>query len=220
MAIDLSGPVIVIFCALEREADVLRRRLRHYRQVQIQTSGMGYAAARQCAERRLQREPRPHLVVAAGFCGALRPDLRAGDIVCDAAVHTVPHVLSTPEEKQLWAKQTAALAVDLESAAVTEACQRFGVPCRVIRSVSDTCKQAIPRELLDCWVEQRLRVRKFLHCVWRRPALLGELVRLGWQSRRAAQTLAAAVEDCVKQFLMRKDKELSTSHTPTALNPR
>ncbi len=204
MALDLRGAVIVIFCALDREAGPLRRRLRHYRQVQIQTSGMGYAAAWQSAERRLQQEPRPDLVVAAGFCGALRPHLRVGDIVCDTAVHTVPQVLCTREEKQRWAQQTPALAVDLESAAVTEVCQRFGVPCRVIRSVSDTWKEAIPRELLDCWTEQRLRLRKFLRCVGRRPALVGEVVRLGWHSRRAARTLAAAVEDCVKQFLMRK----------------
>lgn len=204
MAIDLSGPVIVIFCALEREAEVLRRRLRRYRQVQIQVSGMGFAAAWQSTQRRLQQQPRPALVVAAGFCGALRPHLRTGDIVCDAAVHTVPQVLCTREEKRLWAQQTAALAVDLESAAVTEVCQRYGVPCRVIRSVSDTWKEAIPRELLACWVDQRLRVREFLRCVGSHPSLLGALVRLGWQSRRAAQTLATAVEDCVEQFLAQK----------------
>jgi nucleoside phosphorylase len=201
MATDVNDSAIVIFCALEREAQALRRGLRGYRQVQIQVSGMGFAAAQQVVERWLQQRPRPHLVVAAGFCGALRPHLRVGDIVCDTAVQTVPQVLMTPQQKQLWASQTTALAVDLESAAVTEVCQRYGVPCRVIRSVSDTWDQSIPREVFDCFHDQRLRLLHLLRCLWRRPSLLGELLRLARQSRRAARTLARAVQECVERSL-------------------
>ena len=212
MAADVRDSVIVVVCALEREAKALRRGLRRNPQVEIQVSGMGWAAARQAAEQRLQRRPLPRLVVVAGFCGALRPHLQVGDIVRDAQVLTVPQVLATAEHKQLWASRTNALAVDMESAAVTEVCQRYGVACRVIRSVSDTWDQSLPQELLDCFRDQRLRVFPLLRHVGRRPALLRELLRLERQSRRAARTLAQAVQECVQQTLF-PCRQMPSSHS-------
>jgi len=211
MAADTRDSVIVVICALKRESKVLRRGLRRYPGVEIQVSGMGWAAAQQAAEQRLQRRPLPCLVIVAGFCGALRPHLKIGDIVRDAQVQTVPQVLMTAEQKQLWASRTNALAVDMESAAVTEVCQRYGVPCRIIRSVSDTWDQSLPGELRECMRDHRLRVLPLVRSLWQRPALLRELLRLERQSRQAARTLAQAVQECVGQTLF-PCRQMSSSH--------
>ena len=211
MAADTRDSVIVVICALKRESKVLRRGLRRYPGVEIQVSGMGWAAAQQAAEQRLQRRPLPCLVIVAGFCGALRPHLKIGDIVRDAQVQTVPQVLMTAEQKQLWASRTNALAVDMESAAVTEVCQRYGVPCRIIRSVSDTWDQSLPGELWECMRDHRLRVLPLVRSLWQRPALLRELLRLERQSRQAARTLVQAVQECVGQTLF-PCRQMSSSH--------
>lgn len=211
MAADTRDSVIVVICALKRESKVLRRGLRRYPGVEIQVSGMGWAAAQQAAEQRLQRRPLPCLVIVAGFCGALRPHLKIGDIVRDAQVQTVPQVLMTAEQKQLWASRTNALAVDMESAAVTEVCQRYGVPCRIIRSVSDTWDQSLPGELRECMRDHRLRVLPLVRSLWQRPALLRELLRLERQSRQAARTLVQAVQECVGQTLF-PCRQMSSSH--------
>jgi hypothetical protein len=118
------------------------------------------------------------LVVSAGTCGALAPELGAGDLVLPESViglagerlnvtpgaHalaaalapaarrglllTSRDVLATPEDKAERFQATAAAAVDLESAVILAWASRQGHPSLVVRAVADTAHQYLPAELV------------------------------------------------------------------------
>jgi hypothetical protein len=200
MAVQLDTAPVVIICALEQEVAVLRRLVAGDPGIEICVSGPGAVAAEQVAQQRLQRRPRPALVIAAGFCGALRPGVPIAAIVSDDQIQTVPQILATPQHKQLWARRSAAWAVDLESAAIRQVCRRYQVPCRVIRAVSDRWNEAIPNEVVEeLSLGGRWLIRRWLRRLTQRPLLLLDLVRLWLNSRRAARCLAIAVLQAVRQ---------------------
>jgi adenosylhomocysteine nucleosidase len=94
--------VLVLF-ALEREAAPFRRAARALPHVSIHVSGVGRRRAREAAER-LLAESRLSLAIAAGFCGALVPALRVGDIVRSpqAAFLTSPLAGEVAREASGW----------------------------------------------------------------------------------------------------------------------
>jgi hypothetical protein len=117
------------------------------------------------------------LVISAGTCGALAPDLGVGDLLLPesvlgldgervnvtpgahaAALRLAPGArqgllltsrdpVGTPEEKAERFHATAAAAVDLESALILAWAARQGCPSLVVRAVSDTARQHLPSEL-------------------------------------------------------------------------
>ena len=117
------------------------------------------------------------LVISAGTCGALAPELGVGDLLLPESVlglhgerlnvtpgaHaaalglapdarqglllTSADVVGTPEEKAERFHATAAAAVDLESALILAWAARQGCPSLVVRAVSDTARQHLPSEL-------------------------------------------------------------------------
>lgn len=119
------------------------------------------------------------LVISAGTCGALAPDLEAGDLVLPESVlgpagerwNVTPGVhaaavgravavrtgllltsadlVATPEAKAGLWRSTGAAAVDLESAEILAWASRQGSASLVVRAVSDTARQAVPAELVD-----------------------------------------------------------------------
>lgn len=118
------------------------------------------------------------LVISAGTCGALAPELEAGDLILPegvlgpvgervnvtpgahaAAVKLAPaarsgllltssEVVATPEAKAERFRATGALAVDLESATILAWASRQGCPSLVVRAVSDTAREHLPAELV------------------------------------------------------------------------
>lgn len=117
------------------------------------------------------------LVVSAGTCGALAPELEVGGLLLPesvlgldgerlnvtpgahaAALRLAPEarqgllltsrdVLATPDDKARGFRATAAAAVDLESALILAWAARQGCPSLVVRAVSDTARQHLPSEL-------------------------------------------------------------------------
>lgn len=117
------------------------------------------------------------LVISAGTCGALAPELGVGDLLLPesvlgldgerlnvtpgahaAALRLAPgarqgllltsrDVVGTPEEKAERFHATAAAAVDLESALILAWAAGQGCPSLVVRAVSDTARQYLPSEL-------------------------------------------------------------------------
>jgi len=71
--------VIAVLFALAREAGPFRTAARTLPGVSVHVSGVGQRAAREAAQRLV--ETKPSLVIAAGFCGALAPHLRVGDVL-------------------------------------------------------------------------------------------------------------------------------------------
>ena len=215
---------ILVLTAVDLEARGLARHLGltavathdwpHYRGGVLEVACVGPCAAR-LAERAPAWRP-PGIVVSAGACGALSPDLGVGTLVLPVAVigpHgarletaplpplgragtllTVGDVVHTAAAKaRLWI-ETGAVAVDTESSVLLELAQTLGVPGAVVRAVSDTAASDVPRDLAAL-VEPGGRVNRghALRAMLARPAALADALALGRGTAAALKTVAAAL---------------------------
>jgi adenosylhomocysteine nucleosidase len=156
------------------------------------------------------------LVISAGVCGALSPDLAEGDLVVPEAVvgagavrHataalpglrrvgtllTVDAVVSTAELKaRLW-METGALACDMESVPIVEWARARGLPAAVVRGVSDTSRRGVPADLAAV-VEPdgRVRTTRAVRVVLSRPGAIAEAMMLRSGTQAALKSVAAAL---------------------------
>ncbi|HEV2199762.1 MAG TPA: hypothetical protein VGR73_08065 [Bryobacteraceae bacterium] len=95
-------------------------------------------------------------IISTGYCGALDPKLRVGDIVVSeetpiggldcsrGLVLTRDRVSVTAAEKRALRDETGAIAVDMESSAVKDRAEALGIPFACIRVVSDTAGENMP----------------------------------------------------------------------------
>lgn len=158
----MSG--VLVAAATRWESEPIRRALT--RPALVLRTGMGPAAAA-AALARLETEPA--LVVSAGFAGALREDLRCGDLVasqltpCPAAAKALEtaavglglaprfgrilhsdFVLASAAQKREAGERSGALVVDMESAAIGEWARRRGLPALAVRVVFDEIGRPLP----------------------------------------------------------------------------
>src|SRR5688572_24278938 len=161
--------------------------------VPIHVSGVGRERAR-CAAERLC-DARPELVVAAGFCGALVPSLRVGDVVKSPRVLTVDHLVTDPAEKCRLGESHD--AVDMESAAVEAVCADNGVRFLAVRAVSDTVDTALSPELVRLLSGGNVSLSKACGALLWKPALLGEFLRLARDTKLAARNLSDALVNVI-----------------------
>jgi adenosylhomocysteine nucleosidase len=181
---------VAVLFALEREAAPFRRTARGLPRVSIRVSGVGRDRAREAAER-LMAASRPSLVIAAGFCGALVPSLRVGDVVTSPRILTVDHLVTDPAEKCRLGESHD--AVDMESAAVEVVCVAKGVRFLAVRAVSDTADTTLSPELVRLLSGGNVSVLKACGALLRKPRLLGEFLRLARDTKLAARNLASAL---------------------------
>jgi len=162
-------------------------------------------------------------LVSFGIAGGLAPALRPGDLIIGTGVVSNGHVLdadrdwqfqllerlpaarsgliqgeteiiATAERKAQLFAASGALAVDLESEAVADACHAAGKPFAVIRAVADPANRCLPSLALDALdADGRPLPMKVAAGLLRRPFELPGLIRVGLDSRAALSTLAAAV---------------------------
>jgi adenosylhomocysteine nucleosidase len=98
-------------------------------------------------------------VISTGFCGALDPALRVGDIVVSGdpggldcgpnfargEIVSFDRVAVTAAEKKALREKTGAIAVDMETAEIKHYARQMGrVPFYCIRVVSDTATEDMP----------------------------------------------------------------------------
>jgi len=165
---------------------------------------------------------RPKLVLSAGFCGALKPGYRVGDVVVAEEVVAagktwpvpwpgflaagewqpplhrdrllcVPHLVGAVEDKRALAAQHGAGVVDMESAAVAEACRRADVPFGCFRAVSADCQTPLSPKLVACLNGGRVAPLRLLAATAASPGLVPQIWRLARQTRHAAEQLALAL---------------------------
>jgi nucleoside phosphorylase len=104
------------------------------RTVLLCISGVGREAARRAAGRLVDKGAKE--LVSMGFCGALIPELKVGDLVTDR-IATVDRPVRNVEERRALTERAHAVAVDMETQAIVESGTRRGVPIRILRVVSD-----------------------------------------------------------------------------------
>jgi adenosylhomocysteine nucleosidase len=218
-----------ILFALHREAMIFRRWFPSRRRltggpcpaavheiegttVVVAVTGVG-AAATETALDWLLDGYRSSVLIAAGFCGALQPELRIGDLVMPrqviqndrkwtASIHndlpqahrgplvSVDEMVSDPLAKQRLATETGAVAVDMESATLARWGEERGLPWLCMRAVSDDDRTLLPAELARVLQGGRVAPVRLAAAVLRRPSLLRGLWRLARDTRLAAQALA------------------------------
>jgi adenosylhomocysteine nucleosidase len=182
--------------------------------VEVHVAGIGAGAAERAAARLVPDGPAA--LLSAGFCGALDPTLRVGDLVAaDRVVDERTGQAFTADPRLLGAApglrgtlvsaariartpdQRARLrgtAVDLESAALARAAASAGIPFLALRAVTDEARHRLPDfdRLVDA--DGRLAPRAAARYFLSRPAEVPRLVRLALAARRAGRSLAVGVQ--------------------------
>ena len=184
----MTSAFAVVF-ALTREAVPFERRNTG---AHIMVSGIGAALARGAAARAVELW-QPKLLIAAGFCGALAPHLKVGDIVTSPRILSVDHMVCDPAEKARLREEHDADAVDMESAAVEAVCAEHNIPFLAVRAVSDTSDTRLSPAVERVLASGEPSVLAAMMAILRRPSVLGEFRRLARDTKRAAEALAAAL---------------------------
>lgn len=170
----------------------------------------------------------PKWIIAAGFAGALKPELRVGDIVvAESVVHplgrkftidlkmkadpkcglyvgrllSVDEPVRTAAQKQSLGAQHDALAVDMESLAVAEVCREMKIRFLAVRTISDDVNSDLPNDLAGLVDSQgQVSWGAALGTAWRRPASIKEMWRMREQVSHAAERLAQFLEGVVERL--------------------
>jgi adenosylhomocysteine nucleosidase len=155
-------------------------------------------------------------VVSVGLCGGLVEQLSVGDIVVGTAVNghpidvplardrylsgpiaSIDHVAQTVAEKKAL-RETGAIAVEMEAAAVLERARRWGVPFYCVRVVSDVWNEGFTLDLNAArGQEGRFSVGRIVGQAIRRPvAGVPELLRLQRNAALAVRSLGEFLGSC------------------------
>jgi adenosylhomocysteine nucleosidase len=191
------------------------------RSVVLVECGAGRPAAAQATEALVDAH-RPALVCSAGFAGALQDGLPRGQIiVADRVVDptgeqwiaepgelpawlaeanvrrgtllTMNRVIAAPEEKRALGQQYAALAVDMETLAAAQACQRRQVPFMAVRVINDDVDERLPADVERLLMQKTAAARlgTAVGSILKRPARVADLLRLQGRALAASEQLAA-----------------------------
>lgn len=128
-------------------------------------------------------------------------------VVHRAPLVTVGHVVATAEDKAALARETRAVAVDMESASLARVCTEAGVPFAAVRAVLDLATEAIPAHPDGPLVDDAGRPHwtRLLAVAARDPMLPMGLTRL-WRRERVAR---AALEMFVHELCQDRRREAS-----------
>jgi adenosylhomocysteine nucleosidase len=193
----------LIVAAEMRELSGLRKQAQS--RWELVVNGPGRLAAQALGEKR-----NVDGIVSTGFCGALDPTLRIGDIIVSTGevssprpfvrgeILSVDRVAVTAEEKRALRERTGAAAVEMEAAAVEAKAREWGVPFRCVKVVSDVAAEDMPLDFnLFRDSEGRFsRARIALAGMARPFSVMPGLLRLDQNCRRAAERLGEFFADC------------------------
>lgn len=166
------------------------------------------------------RAERPQCFIATGFAGAVRDDLRAGDLILGknfsdptlfakandllraraVKLFTSPTIVDSIDERNEIARAQGADAVDMETEIIAQACAKRGIPMLSLRVVSDSPRNpfpAPPRVLFDMQL-QRTKFTELLGYLLKHPFAFWRLIDFGRQVGKARATLANAIVDLVR----------------------
>jgi adenosylhomocysteine nucleosidase len=167
-------------------------------EVAVAIIGMGRERAARGTEQFLGQLP-VRLLVLAGYAGALRPEIKRGQIavasnyldagsalwfsgaeVPEARIATADAVVGDPESRRKLAEATGADLVDMETDAVANIARSRGIPFVSLRVVTDDFEDRLPVDAIAAaWESQGGSIRPIpltLHLATH-PAEIGPLLR-------------------------------------------
>ena len=198
----------------------------HGRSVAVFHTGVGEKSCRARIEKFLRQQQFKYLI-SAGFAGALDPELRVGNLLLSenfsspellgsphldfaggalfvGKLATVPVVIDSKSERERWAAESGAAAVDMETEFIAAACAAHRIPMLSLRVISDTPAEPFPAPpgvLFDLEKQKTNFGRLALHLVTH-P---GALMRLSAFRRRigiARQSLTSALDKLLRVDLI------------------
>lgn len=168
---------------------------------------------------------KPQLLVSSGFAGALTDQLRVGDILLadnySAAEHlanarpllsssgthvgalfTASMIVDSAAQRGDYARNSGALAVDMETRFIADACSQSAIPMLSIRAISDSPSAAmpVPPELMFDLETQRTRYLALALHVAKNPSALAKLARFGKQIAAVRAALTDALATLLKNL--------------------
>jgi adenosylhomocysteine nucleosidase len=165
----------------------------------------------------------PKLVLAAGYCGALVDGLKTGDCVlatevvdedggrwpatwpaelpagrwdpplCRGRLVTTRELAAEPYQKRALAQTHAAVAVDMETAALAKRCAAAGVPFGCLRTVLDEVDSPLSPRLASVFSGGRVSPWRLAWALVRSPSLVTELLGLAKRAKAAGEPLGKAL---------------------------
>jgi nucleoside phosphorylase len=154
-------------------------------------SGVGQEPARQASYKLCDAGIKE--LVSVGYCGALTPELRVGDLITDR-ISTSKVPVWGREGRLALAAKASAQAVDMETQAIIEAGTRRGVPIRILRVVSDQLGDDVSPLLGESPTFSPWRIALRLL----NPANWPYALKMWRQSRIASERLVQAVQAYLK----------------------
>jgi len=120
-------------------------------------------------------------------------------IVTRSTLSQADVVESAAAKSRLW-METAALAVDMESAVIVAWARSRGLRAAVVRGVSDTATDAVPADLAGLVdVGGRVSAGRAVRAALARPAALADAMNLGRGTAAALKSVAAALARVARQ---------------------
>jgi len=168
------------------------------------------------------RAQQPRILISSGFAGGVREDLEVGDLIL-AENFSDRRLLSTAErvlrdrnvdtgklftsktivdsvaERDKVARVNGAMAVDMETEAIAQACAARGIPLLALRAISDTPRQPFPAPLnvLFDIERQQMDTSRLASYLLKHPIAIWRLIRFARQIARARESLTNAIATVV-----------------------
>ena len=203
----------------------LRGQMRN-QSVAVFHTGVGEKSCRAHLENFL-RQQQPKYLISTGFAGALDQKLQVGDLLLSenfsspellgsprldfrnagfiiGKLATVPGIVDSKSERDRWAAESGAAAVDMETEFIAAACAAHRTPMLSLRAISDTPSEpfpAPPNVLIDLEKQQTNFARLALHLVTHPGALL-RLNAFRTRVALARQSLTSALEKILRVDLL------------------
>ena len=158
-------------------------------------------------------------ILSIGICGALSPSLRVGDCVVATEVVTGTERIATDQgwtselftqvptarlgvlagsdsvvadrrDKHRLHRETAALAVDMESHVAARVARERSLPFAALRVVSDSHRQSLPHAARVAMSRNgKINVRAVLRSLALRPIQIPVVIRTAWEAEKAFRAL-------------------------------
>jgi adenosylhomocysteine nucleosidase len=111
--------------------------------------------------------------------------------VTEGNLLTSAHAIQTPADKAAAYRNTGAVAVDMESAAVAEIAAKHNLPFIAARVIVDTAADVLPRAVVAASRAGRVRFARLIGGLILAPRELGAMIRLAQRYRIAMRSLLA-----------------------------
>ena len=185
-----------------------------------QVTGMGAQRAAQAVREAAQLFPQSRIVYA-GFAGALDRSLDLGSIISPATVLnedkltidvdgqmtqsivSVDRIISSPQLKTQLAHATGTVAVDMESYGAAAAAQQLGSTLTIIRSISDSAQQTLPKWAAHCIkANGQTSLRGVLWVLLSGPWRISQMLSMQKRAKIASESLTYFVEGKMGQWAL------------------